>query len=155
MQDLIGEYQCRLDAKSRFMLPAGLRKQLDPECKDTFVMNRGYEGCLTLYPLPAWKKLSTHLSSLNMFIADHRKFYRQFHNGATQIQLDKAGRMLMPKNLMRFASIGKEIVLFAYADRIEVWAKDHYEKYMSETQDDFEALAEAVMGKGPDNEPKA
>jgi len=152
MTGFIGEYECKLDAKARFMLPSGLRKQLDPEANEQFVVNRGYEGCLTLYPSNEWEKTSARLGKLNLFIEKNRKFYRQFHNGAKQLALDGTGRLLIPKPLMSFATIAKEIVLFAYADRIEIWAKERYEQYMGETKSDFEELAEEVMGENNNDE---
>lgn len=146
MSSFIGEYQCKVDAKGRVMLPSGLKRQIDPAAKDQFVINRGFEGCLVLYPLNEWEVETTRFDKLNLFVADNRKFYRQFHNGATQLALDGTGRILLPKRLIGQAGIKKEVVLFAYANRIEVWAKDAYERVMREDQDDFAGLAERVMG---------
>ena len=146
MTSFIGEYECKLDAKSRFLLPSGLRKQLDPAANEQFVMNRGFEGCLVLYPQTEWDKVTAKLSKLNLFVTKNRAFYRQFHNGATQISLDNSGRVLIPKTLMSFAGIQKDAVLFAYADRIEIWAKDKYEEVMNQDVDAFADLAEEVMG---------
>lgn len=146
MAGFIGEYECKLDAKGRFMLPSGLRKQLDPGAQEKFVLNRGFEGCLVLYPQNEWDKVSGRLQKLNLFVAKNRKFYRQFHNGATQMVLDGTGRLNLPKGLMRFAEMDKEIVLFAYANRIEVWDKAKYDEVMGEDLDGFADLAEEVMG---------
>ncbi|MEM9024011.1 MAG: division/cell wall cluster transcriptional repressor MraZ [Bacteroidota bacterium] len=153
MTGFIGEYDCKLDAKGRFMLPAGLKKQIDPAAQERFVLNRGFEGCLVLYPMNEWEKITAQLKQLNLFVARNRKFYRQFHNGATLTALDGTGRLLLPKGLMGFATIQKQIVLFAYANRIEVWAKERYEQVMNEDLDDFADLAEAVMGDQPPEEP--
>ncbi|MEX2597162.1 MAG: division/cell wall cluster transcriptional repressor MraZ [Salibacteraceae bacterium] len=146
MAGLLGEYECKLDSKSRFLLPAGLRKQIDPSAREEFVMNRGFEGCLVLYPGNEWEKITSRLQGLNLFIAKNRAFYRQFHNGATAVGLDGNGRMLVPKALMKFAGIDKEVVLFAYADRIEIWSKEKYEEVMNQDADSFATLAEEVMG---------
>lgn len=131
------------------MLPAGLKKQLDPSAEERFVMNRGFEGCLVLYPLNEWTTITGQLEKLNLFVARNRRFYRQFHNGATPLGLDATGRVLVPKPLMNFAEISKEVVLFAYSNRIEVWDKARYEAVMNEDLDDFASLAEDVMG-GPE-----
>ncbi|MCI5056423.1 MAG: division/cell wall cluster transcriptional repressor MraZ [Flavobacteriales bacterium] len=147
MANLIGEYECKLDAKTRFLLPVGLRKQLDPAAQERFVLNRGFEGCLVLYPMNEWEKETARMSKLNLFVTRNRKFYRQFHNGATQISLDTNGRVLIPKNLLTYADIKKELVLFAYANRIEVWAKSKYDQMMSEDLEQFADLAEEVMGE--------
>jgi len=146
MTSFLGEYECRLDAKSRFLLPAGLRKQIDPVAKEEFVMNRGFEGCLVLYPVNEWEKITSRMRKLNLFTEKARRFFRQFHNGATSISLDSNGRVLVPKTLIKYGELKKDVVLFAYANRIEVWAKDEYEAEMAEHTDDFAALAEDVMG---------
>ena len=130
------------------MLPVGLRKQMSPEARDSFVLNRGFEQHLTLYPMDEWQKITAQLKKLNLFVAKNRKFYRQFHNGATVLALDTTGRLLLPKPLMNFAGIGKDVTLFAYANRIEVWANDVYENVMKDTED-FASLAEEVMGSLP------
>ena len=145
MSEFIGEYGCRLDAKGRFMLPVGLRKQLSPEARDSFVANRGFEQHLTLYPMDEWQKITAQLKQLNLFVAKNRKFYRQFHNGASVLPLDTTGRLLIPKTLMGYAGIAQDITLFAYANRIEIWATDIYQEFMKDTAD-FADLAEEVMG---------
>ena len=109
-------------------------------------MNRGFEGCLVLYPQNEWDRISARLRKLNLFVARNRAFYRQFHNGATSVALDNNGRVLVPRALMAFAGIDKEAVLFAYADRIEVWAKDKYDMIMAQDSEEFADLAEEVMG---------
>lgn len=146
MTSFLGEFECRLDSKSRFLVPSGLRKQLDPESNEQFVMNRGFEGCLVLYPNTAWERITARLKKLNLFVSKNRAFYRQFHNGATSVALDSNGRILIPKSLLAFGGLKKEIVLFAYADRIEVWAKEKYDKVMTQDEDEFASLAEDVMG---------
>jgi len=150
MSSLIGEYQCKVDAKGRFMLPAGLKRQLDPAAKDQFVINRGFEGCLVMYPSNEWEVETEKIKGLNLFVTKNRKFLRQFHNGATQLGLDGTGRVLLPKPLMAGVGITKEIVLFAYANRIEVWDKAKYEEVMNDGLDDFAQLAEDVMGDKDD-----
>lgn len=109
-------------------------------------MNRGFEGCLVLYPQNEWEKIASRLKKLNLFVSKNRAFYRQFHNGATAVSLDGNGRALIPKTLLAYAGLTKEAVLFAYADRIEIWSKDRYEEVMSQDSEDFADLAEEVMG---------
>lgn len=146
----LGEYICKLDAKGRLTVPAGLKKQLENDGKEGFVLNRGFEGCLGLYPLKDWQKVSERLNKLNLFVTKNRAFVRKFQNGATRLDMDGNGRVLLPKDLMSFAGISKEVVLFAYADRIELWDKERYDELMSEEMDDFADLAEDVMGKDID-----
>jgi len=144
--NLIGEFECRLDDKSRIILPAGLKKQISPDAHDKFVINRGFEGCLVLYPQNVWDETTGRMNKLNMFIKDHRQFVRAFNNGATPVSLDSQNRLLLPKQLLDFASIEKEIILFAYSDRIEVWNKKTYLELVSSEPADFAQLAEKVMG---------
>lgn len=146
MTNLVGEYECKLDAKGRLLFPAGLRKQLSPEAGESFMMNRGFEKCLTLYPMNEWERLSQKLRKLNLFVKRNRAFHRLFHNGATPMQLDGSGRILVPKQLQPYANIGKEVVLTAYGDRIEIWDKDTYYQMINEEADDFADLADQVMG---------
>lgn len=152
MSSLVGEYGCKLDAKGRFLFPSGLRRQVDPNAQDAFMMNRGFEKCLSIYPMNEWDKISAKLEKLNLFKPENRMFYRLFHNGAQRLTLDNAGRLLVPKTLMEYAGIKKEAVLIAYADRIEVWDKAAYEKWLDDNSVDFADLADKVMGNGLDDE---
>lgn len=146
MSGLVGEYDCKLDDKGRFLFPSGLRKQLDPAANESFMINRGFEQCLTLYPMNEWEKISARLQKLNLFKAENRKFYRFFHNGANILSLDNAGRILLPKPLMAYAGLKKNLIAFAYANRIELWDKYAYEGMMEDGSGDFADLAEQVMG---------
>ena len=144
--NLIGEFECRLDDKSRIILPAVLKKQISPEAHDRFVINRGFEGCLVLYPQNVWEETTARINKLNLFIKDNRQFVRAFNNGATPLSLDSQNRLLLPKPLLGYASIDREIILFAYSDRIEVWNKKTYMELVSNEPGDFAQLAEKVMG---------
>ena len=146
MTNFIGEFDCKLDAKGRLMLPSGLRKQLNPEAKETFVINRGFEQCLVLYPKNDWDRISAEVNQLNRYVKKNREFIRYFYRGATELSLDGTGRLLLPKRLQEYGEIGKEVVLFAYSDRIEVWNKEKYENLLTDEPEDFANLAEEVMG---------
>jgi len=145
--NLIGEYECRLDEKSRIILPSALKKQISSDARDKFVINRGFEGCLVLYPDDVWQEIAKKINRLNLYMRDNRKFVRAFYNGATELTLDSQNRLLLPKSLLVFANIEKEIILFAYSDRIEVWNKATYQQLLSKEPEDFAELAEKVMGK--------
>jgi len=151
MTNLIGEFECRIDAKGRFMLPAGLKKQLPPEIQDRFVINRGFEKCLVLYPQNVWRTISDEINQLNLYSKKNRDFVRYFYRGATEMILDSASRLLLPKQLMEYAGIEKEIVLFAFSNRIEIWAKEAYETLLTDEPEDFSTLAEEVMVKNKNN----
>jgi len=147
LTNLIGEFECRLDDKSRVILPAGLKKQISPEANDRFVINRGFENCLVIYPMNDWKITSEEINRLNLYNRKNRDFVRYFYRGATELSLDNANRLLLPKQLLSYAGIVRDVVLFAFSNRIEVWARDKYEKLMTDEPENFALLAEEVMGK--------
>jgi len=147
MASFIGEFDCKIDVKYRIMLPINLKRQFRQEDQFSFVINRGFEKCLVLYPLSEWKKISEDLSKLNIYNKKNRDFVRYFFRGATELTLDSNSRLLIPKNLLQYAGIDREIVLFAYFNRVELWAKEVYENLLTDEPEDFSALAEEVMGK--------
>jgi MraZ protein len=132
----------------RSLSPSGrLKKQL-PEGENTrFVINRGFEKCLSLYPKQSWEPLFAKISTLNDFDPKVREFRRYFLNGATEVELDSAGRLLLPPALKEYAGLGKDIVLASAVDKIEIWSKDGYQKFFeSYSSADFSSLAQQVMG---------
>jgi len=146
MISFLGEFEATIDAKGRFLLPAGFKKQLPGDATARFVINRGFEKCLTLYPLQSWEPIFSKISQLNDFNPKVREFRRYFLNGATEIELDSAGRLLLPKNLMPHAGLEKDIVLVSAMDKIEIWDKTAYNKFFdSYTAESFSALANEVM----------
>lgn len=142
----LGEYEATLDAKGRFLLPAGFKRQL-PESESTrFVVNRGFEKCLSLYPMQSWQPLFDQISTLNDFDPKVREFRRYFLNGAIEVEPDTAGRILIPQNLKDYAGLGKDIVLVAAVNKIEIWDREKYQKFFdSYSPEDFSALAQSVM----------
>ena len=150
MINLLGEYNCRLDAKGRVALPAGLRKQLGDLEKLGFVLNRDiFETCLILYPMDAWKEVSKQVSGLNRFVKRNALFIRRFNNGATPVEVDSAARINIPARLMEYAGLDKEVVIIGNAERIEIWDKSKYDAFMDE-EIDFATLSEEVMGGSND-----
>jgi MraZ protein len=147
----LGEYEATLDAKGRFLLPAGFKRQLPDGENTRFVVNRGFEKCLTLYPMQSWQPLYDQISSLNDFDPKVREFRRYFLNGAIEVEPDTAGRILLPNNLKDYAGLGKDIVLVAAVNKIEIWDQEKYEKFFEAySPNDFSALAQAVMVKPVD-----
>lgn len=144
----MGEYESTIDAKGRFLLPAGFKKQLPVDAAAQFVINRGFETCLTLYPLQTWEPIFSQINQLNDFDPKARAFRRYFLNGATEVETDTAGRLLLPKNLMGHASLEKDIVLVSAVNKIEIWDKTKYNQFLeSFSQEDFSSLANEVMNK--------
>ena len=149
MIGFLGEYEATLDSKSRFLLPAGFKKQLPEEENTQFVINRGFEKCLSLYPIKSWEPIFTRISQLNDFDPKVREFRRYFLNGATMLELDSAGRLLIPQNLKEHAGLEKDIVLAPAMNKIEIWDKIKYKQFFeSFSPDAYSDLAKEVMGPG-------
>jgi MraZ protein len=146
MVQLLGEYDVRMDDKGRLLFPAGLRKQLPPESQERFVLNRGFESCLALYPFTEWQKITAEVNALNPYVQKNREFIRFFHRGAMELVLDGSGRLLIPKRLQEWAGIGKDVVLSAIANRIEIWSKEKFDTLLTSEPNEFASLAEEVMG---------
>ena len=111
------------------------------------MLNRGFENCLALFPMDEWRRISDAINGLNMFVAKNREFARYFFRGAIELELDAAGRLLLPKRLCEYAGIEKEAVLYGWSNKIEIWSVERYNRLIVEEPKDFSALAEEVMGK--------
>lgn len=144
--DLLGEYYVALDSKGRVRLPSGLLKELGDRDTLKFVVNRGFDNSLTLYPKPVWDKIKAEVDALNKFNQKNLRFTRLFYRGATELVPDAADRLLLPKQLLAWARADKNLVLNAMNDRIEIWAEAEYEALFSEEMDDYSTLAEEVLG---------
>ena len=148
MVNLIGTYECKVDAKGRLMVPSALKKQLVPVLKESFVLKRSvFQPCLELYPMEEWNVLMKEVNGLNRFIKSNNDFIRKFTAGVKVVEVDANGRLLIPKDLVAFAEIDKEIVLSAAINIIEIWDKNKYENTIDVPADEFAVLAETVMGK--------
>lgn len=143
----LGEYPSTVDAKGRFLLPSGVKKQLaDAPDAERFVVSRGFEKCLTLYPLATWAPLHEQITQLNAFDPKVRQFQRQFLGGATEVELDSAGRMLIPPQLKAYAGLDKDIVLVAQGNKLEIWdAQAYNDLFSSINPTEFSTLASEVM----------
>ena len=106
-----GEYANTLDLKNRVNIPAKFRKALDPINDRTFVITRGFDSCLTLYPISEWNIVEQQLASLSSIRNRNREFVRSIVRYASYVQYDKQGRIIIPDNLKVYASIGKEILI--------------------------------------------
>ncbi|WP_103072413.1 division/cell wall cluster transcriptional repressor MraZ [Aquimarina sediminis] len=147
MVNLIGTYECKADAKGRLMMPVAFKKQLSPVLQDGFVLKRAvFQPCLELYPMAEWNLLMQKINKLNRFKKKNNDFIRRFTAGVKVVEIDAAGRLLIPKDLVSFAGITKDLVLSSAVNIIEVWDKDKYEKEIEDVAGDFADLAEEVMG---------
>ena len=135
-----------VDAKGRFLLPSGFRKQLPEGAAERFVVNRGFENCLTLYPMENWNGISAKLDKLNDFNPKVREFKRMFLNGANTLETDSAGRLLLPKQLQEYAGIKKDMVFSVQGNKVELWDKDTYYEYIRSKSAGYSDLAAEVAG---------
>lgn len=148
MANFIGEYELTIDAKGRFLLPAGFRKQLPEGADVQFVVSRGFEQCLNLYPMDEWNILSEKINKLNDFNPKVRDFKRLFLNGANIVESDAAGRLLLTKTLLEHADITKDMVLTAQGNKMEIWDKATHKAHIQSKMANFSDLANEVLGGG-------
>jgi len=148
LNPLIGTYECKVDAKGRLMLPAAIKKQLLSMLQNGFVLKRAvFQPCLELYPMSEWEVLMQKVNKLNRFKKKNNDFIRRFTAGLKQVEVDAAGRLLIPKDLVAFSGITKDIVVASAINIIEIWDKDKYEQAIDDATGDFADLAEEVMGQ--------
>lgn len=147
MVNLIGTYECKADAKGRLMFSSAFKKQLSDVLQNGFVLKRAvFQPCLELYPMKEWNLMMEKINTLNRFKKKNNDFIRRFTAGVKFVELDVAGRVLIPKDLSEFAGIKKQVVMSSSVNIIEIWDKEKYEKAIDDAADDFADLAEEVMG---------
>lgn len=144
---LIGDFEVSMDAKGRISFPSGLRKQL-PEGEDAyFVVNKSLEqNCINLYTKSEWEKIQEKLGSLNVFNPKIEKLKRLLLAGSAKLELDSAGRLLLPKVLIEAVGLTKDIVIQAQINKVEIWDKHKYEAYLAENSGDLADLANEIFG---------
>lgn len=151
--NLIGTYECTLDAKGRMLLPSGIKKQLDSLLQDGFVLKRSvFQTCLELHPMCEWNQIMKKINSLNRFVKKNNDFIRQFTAGLKNVDIDNSGRLQISKDLIQFAKLNKNMVVVASVNIIEIWDKELYEKAVDVNDEDFANLAEDVMGNMSEDE---
>ena len=147
LEALIETYECKIDTKNRVLVPVALKKQLESILSKGFIIKRAvHQPCLELYPIDYWNKLMIKLNQLNPFLKKNQDFIRLFKAGEKMVEIDSFGRMLIPKELMIFAKLSKDLVLSTSITKIEIWDKTLYESVIGASIEDFSALAEDVMG---------
>lgn len=147
MINIVGTYECKIDSKARVMLPSALKKQLSPIMSQGFIIKRSvFSNCLELHPMQEWNSLMTEVNKLNRFIKKNNDFIRLFTAGVKSLEADSTARIQLPKDLVSFAGIQKDIVLSSSVNMIEIWDKDKYEHELKIATPDFAQLAEDVMG---------
>jgi len=137
----MGEFEHNIDTKGRVIVPAKLREDLG----ENFIITRGLDHCLFVYPLDEWHLLESKLKKLPLTRKDARAFTRFFFSGATECQFDKQGRVNIPQPLRMYASLTKECTIIGVSNRIEVWAKEVWEGYFTESEQSFADIAENLL----------
>jgi MraZ protein len=139
----IGEYNHSLDTKNRIIIPAKFREELGKN----FVLTKGLDGCLYVYPKSQWEVLQKKLETLPLTNKNARAFVRFFFSGAHELELDKQGRTLIPQNLLEYGQIQKEIVSIGVSNRIEIWSREKWEEY-NNSNIDYDSIAEQMSELG-------
>lgn len=140
-----GEYECKIDAKGRMVLPSKIKANLPEVTTNEVVVKRGFEPCLVIYPMVEWRKVFSKVAGLNEFNKEYRAFQRNFLRGSTEVDLDASGRLLIPKSMAKYAGIEKELIVVGMGNRIELWDPDRYEEYLIKDEDEFSSLAEKYL----------
>jgi len=140
----LGEYQHSLDAKGRITIPAKFREQLG----EKFVATKGLDNCIFLYPMGEWINIEQKLKSLPLTRADVRSFARFFFSGASELDIDRQGRTVIPSNLRDYAAIEKELIIIGVGNRIEIWSINNWEQYMKNAESSYEQIAESLVDLG-------
>lgn len=138
----MGEYQHSIDAKGRLIVPSKFRENLG----STFVITRGLDNCLFGYPMDEWRKLEEKFKSLPMTKKDARAFARFFFSGATEVEIDKQGRINIPSTLATYAKLEKECVVLGVSSKIEIWSKAAWDAYYNDAEESFNEIAENLIG---------
>ena len=142
MSLLTGEFECKMDAKGRLTLPSKVKAKLPEVSGNQLVLSRGLEPCLVLYPLVEYRKIYSRIASMNEFNEEFRRLQRNFFRRITEVELDSAGRLLVPKAMSSYASLEKEVILVGMGNRMELWDAEVYEEYIINDNAEFSKLAQ-------------
>lgn len=140
---LIGEHWHTIDVKNRIMIPSKLRNELGP----SFMITRGLDHCIYAYPMREWEKFEEKLASLPDTRSDARVFKRFFLSGATQVDMDKQGRVLIPANLVAYGKLVGDVVTIGMQDKLEIWSKETWNQYQ-EQEINMDEVAERMADLG-------
>lgn len=145
MSGFYGEYNVSMDVKGRLMLPSDFRKHLQDADLTTFTLKRGNDNCLTLYTKSEWEKLSEQLEAMSAFNPKVGVYKRLFLDGIAQVDMDGAGRILLPKHLKEYAGLNKEVVFWLQGNKVEIWDKAKKEAYLESVRGTEEDLANELF----------
>ena len=134
----IGKYSYMVDHKGRIFVPAKFRKILSPDDEETFIITRGFDKSLVVYPRTGWKEFEEKLKELPYFKQNIRQVVRYFTANAEESVLDSQGRIKVPPHLLDFAEIKKDVIVIGALDKIEIWNPELYRKMEEETEQSIE-----------------
>lgn len=139
------EYECKLDTKGRLVLPAKIKASLPEVSTHELIIQKGFEPHLNLYPMLEYKKIHAKITALSDFNAEQRKLKRNFFRSITQVDLDSAGRILIPKSVLAHASLEKEVLLVGMGNHIEMWNPQLFEEYQIDDSEEYSTLAQKYL----------
>lgn len=139
------EYECKIDAKGRLVLPAKIKANLPESSGNELVVRRGFEPCLILYPMVEFKKIYSKIAGLNEFNEEYRKLQRNFFRGSSVVELDNNGRFLIPKLMLNYASLEKDAVVVGMGNKVEIWNPAVYEQHLISDPTEFSQLAQKYL----------
>jgi MraZ protein len=137
-----GEYECKMDAKGRLTLPSKVKSKLPEISGNQLVLSLGLEPCLVVYPLVEYRKIYSRIASMNEFNEEFRSLQRNFFRRISEVELDSAGRLLVPKTMSKYAKLDKEIILVGMGNRMELWDASLYEEFIINDNTEFSKLAQ-------------
>ena len=140
-----GEYEHTIDRKGRLIIPAKFRQALKEHDVNALFLTRGFDGCLFLFPESEWRDAENRFKQIPFTKAEGRKFNRLFFSGASEVTVDRLGRLLIPRTLKEFARIKQDVVIVGVSTRMEVWAKEQWQAFYEGSRQSFEEIAERVL----------
>ena len=140
-----GEYEHTIDKKGRLIVPSKFRDSFKEYDIDNLYITRGLDKCLFLFTEIEWKSQESKFKAISFTKSEARKFNRLYFAGASLIECDKQGRLLIPKYLKDFAGIKRDVVIVGVSNRIEIWSKEAWAEYYNSSKESFEEIAEKLM----------
>jgi MraZ protein len=140
-----GEHEHTIDRKGRLIVPSRFRELMKEHYVERFVITRGLDRCLFLFPEDEWRAQENRFRALSFTKAEARRFNRFYFSGAVELSCDRQGRVLVPQYLREFAGIKRDVVLVGVSNRIEIWNKEGWQKFYGEFKESYEEIAERLL----------
>lgn len=145
MASFKGTYKYSVDSKGRLNIPSKLRKQLTDDIKDHFVVMRGFDKCLFVYPINIWADVEAEFIKLSAYNSEDRQLERTIYANLSEVELDSQARISIPPDLREYAQIDSDALIIGIRNRIEIWNPKVYEEYISSQVESYESVAQKVM----------